>query len=328
VRIVIGICLLCLLLPSVLIGHHGVASLGVAGLKGPGAPIETSTSATLPKGSCLVYTKLDYVRFQRLTPARDDEGDTNAFWMYGFGYGLRSYLSIYLFVPYYTKKLEDNSFNTSGFADLSLMGVLGFKYDEGFRRVPSSESLDDLEDWHFTLFGGATLPTGDANFADADGTIDPGMSLGFGKPSYTMGTTATKQLTERLTWVADASLITFSEYEYADGNRTRFGDEVRFNAAISYRCFTRIDSDLRVDGNFEGNYLRLGRDRSNGVDERGTGGDIVYLVPGIRLYYKSISVGVAMKVPGWTDLNEEPEQQGAEGKEDYRGIFTFSLLLR
>ena len=29
----------------------------------------------------------------------------------------------------------------------------------------------------------------------------------------------------------------------------------------------------------------------------------------------------------WTDLNEEDDQQGAEGKEDYRAIFTFSVLL-
>ena len=36
-------------------GHHGVASLGVAGLEGPGAPIETSSSATLPSGSFLGY---------------------------------------------------------------------------------------------------------------------------------------------------------------------------------------------------------------------------------------------------------------------------------
>jgi len=33
--------------------HHGVATLGAAGLVGRGAPLETSSSATLPRGSIL-----------------------------------------------------------------------------------------------------------------------------------------------------------------------------------------------------------------------------------------------------------------------------------
>ena len=41
--------------------------------------------------------------------------------------------------------------NTSGFTDISLQGVLGFKYDQGFKLIPAKESLDDLEDWHRSL---------------------------------------------------------------------------------------------------------------------------------------------------------------------------------
>ena len=52
--------------------HHGVASLSVAGIEGPGAPVETSTSATLPKRSFLGYLKLDYADFEKETPERDD----------------------------------------------------------------------------------------------------------------------------------------------------------------------------------------------------------------------------------------------------------------
>ncbi len=317
---------LCIL-PSVAPAHHGVASLGIAGLEGPGAPIETSSSATLPAGSFLFYTKLDFARFDKLTVERDDEGDYNAFWMYGIGFGVRSYLSFFLFAPYYTKKLEDNSFNTSGFADLSMMGVLGFKYDEGLRFVPENESLDDLQDWHFTVYGGLTLPTGDPNIRDIDGNIDPGMSLGFGKPSFTIGSTTTKQIVDRFTWVFDASYIIFTEYEYEDNNKTWFGDELRFNTAISSRLLTDVGAKLRLDGNIEGNYLMLGRDKTNGIDESATGGEMFYLTPGARLYYKSISFGLGTKFPVWTNLNEANEQQGAEGKETYRAIFTFSLLL-
>jgi hypothetical protein len=308
-------------------GHHGVASLGVAGLEGPGAPIETSSSATLPAGSVLAYMKLDYAKFETYTPDRDDERDYNAFWMYGLGWGATSYLSLYGFLPFTTKKLEDNSFNTSGFADISLMAVLGWKYDEGFRLVPPNESLDDLEDWHFTLYGGATLPTGPANLENSAGQVDPDMSLGFGQPSWSGGLTATKQLSSRVTYVIDTSLITFSEYEYDDGVRYRFGDELRVNAALPVRLHTISARKLRIDACLEGNYLHLGRDEAGGVGEAATGGQMIYAVPGARLYVQRTSLGVGIKVPVWTDLNEEDEQQGAEGKEKYRFILSFSTIL-
>jgi hypothetical protein len=51
-------------------------------------------------------------------------------------------------VPYYNKVVENNSYITAGFADLTLMGVFGFKYDEGLKLVPETGSLDDLQDWH------------------------------------------------------------------------------------------------------------------------------------------------------------------------------------
>ncbi|RPJ49458.1 MAG: transporter [Candidatus Latescibacterota bacterium] len=319
--------LVSLALPSVAAAHHGVASLGVAGLEGPGAPIETSSSATLPQGKFLGYLKLDYARFEKYTPERDAEGDYSAFWMYGVGYGARPWLSLYLFSPFYTKKAEDNSYNTSGFADLSATGVFGFKYDEGLRLVPPKESLDDMEDWHFTIYGGLSLPTGDANIKDGGGTIDPGMSLGFGRPSFSGGLTATKQLASRWTWVFDASLIRFSEYEYDDGVKIRFGDERRLNTALALRFLTAESRKLRLDGNLEANFLSLGRDEAGGAGEPATGGSMIYAVPGFRLYLENTSVGIGVKVPAWTDLNESDDQQGAEGKEDYRALFSFSVIL-
>jgi hypothetical protein len=306
--------------------HHGVASLGTGGLEGPGAPIETSSSATLPEGSFLGYLKLDYAKFKKYTPEIDDETDSYTFWIYGLGYGLKSYLSLYLFVPYYTKKLEDNSFNTSGFADISIMAVLGFKYDEGFKLIPKKESLDDLEDWHFTIYTGVSLPTGDENIKDPQGFIDPGMSLGFGEPSFTIGFTSTKQLNEKFTFVLDTSYLKFWEHTYSDGTKYKFGDEFRLNTALTYRTYTNEKRKLRLDTNLEFNYLYLGRDKENGQELEATGGHILYILPGFRLYYKNISTALGIKFPIWTDLNEESQQQGSEGKEKYRIIFTFSTL--
>ena len=118
-----------------------------------------------------------------------------------------------------------------------------------------------------------------------------------------------------------------AEYEYDNGSKVRFGDEFRVNTALVQRLLTRGDSQFRLDANLEGNFLQLGRDESDGVGERATGGRMIYVVPGLRIYYKSASIGIGVKIPTWTDLNEEDEQQGAEGKEEVRALFTFSALL-
>ncbi len=321
-----GLIFLFLFFYTSVYAHHGVAALGAAGLEGPGAPLETSSSATLPQGKFLAYLKLDYAKFKKYTYKRDDETDNYNFWIYGTGYGIKPYLSLYLFIPYYTKIVENNSFNTSGFADISLMAVLGFKYDEGFMLIPESESLDDLMDWHFTVYGGTTLPTGNPNIRDKNGNIDPGMSLGFGKPSITLGFTATKQFTDKITFIFDTNYLKFFEYKYSDGTKYMFGDEFRINSALTYRVLTSEKNKFRLDLDFELNYLNLGRDKENGTGLKGTGGKILYTLYGLRAYYKTVSVGLGVKIPSWTDLNEESLQQGAEGKEKYRAIFTFSAL--
>lgn len=305
--------------------HHGVAGVGAAALEGPGAPIESASSAVLPEGSTLIYAKLDHAEFKTYDSAAV-EGDTSQFWMLGVGHGFTPWFSAYLFAPYNIKKDEPGGLDSKGWADISVMGQVGFKYDGGLKLVPANESLDDQEDWHFTIFGGGTLPTGDANHRLSDGSIDPGKSLGFGKPSYSLGVTATRQLSRDLTFNLEASAIRFQEYTYDDGNKVKFGSEDRLNGSLSWRLHTNPDSRFRVDGVIEAQYLGLGRDIENGDGAEATGGKMIYLVPGVRLYKDNMSFAIGIKKPVWTSLNESSLQQGAEGKEKYRLIVSGSML--
>lgn len=307
------------------LAHHGVAGLGAAGLEGPGAPVESSTSATLPKGTSLAYFKIDHAKYDRFdaNPA-NPESDYASYYMLGVGHGFTSWFSGYLFLPYHDKVDEAGGLDSAGFADISLMGQVGFKYDEGLKLNPANESLDDMEDWHFTTYLGATLPTGDANHRLSDGSIDPGKSLGFGKSSFLLGLTATKQLSPKLTFNTELSHIAFQEYTYDDGQRVQFGDEDRLNLGLAYRMHTNPDKKLRVDLTGELQYLNLGRDIESGVGAEATGGKMIYAVPGVRLYKNDISAAFGIKVPVSTDLNEEDQQQGGEGTEDYRVIFSVS----
>ena len=161
--------------------HHGVAGLGAASLAGPGAPIEQSSSATVPAGKVFAYVKVDHADWKTYTAATDDEADYSTFWMAGLGYGVTPWLSLYAFLPYHDKVDENDFCNTHGF-------------------------------------------------------------------------------------------------------------------------------------------------KEDGVAERATGGDILYVMPGLRAYWESVSLALGVKLPAWTDLNEEDQQQGAEGKENYRVIFSVSAL--
>lgn len=60
-----------------------------------------------------------------------------------------------------------------------------------------------------------------------------------------------------------------------------------------------------------------------------TGGNILYLTPGARFSLPkagNANLGLAVKIPVWKDLNEQGEQQGAEGLEKYRVIGTLSFF--
>ena len=306
--------------------HHGVAGLGAAGLEGPGAPLETAASITLPAGNRLLYLKADHAQYRRFSQEADGEADYAQFWIAGLGYGFTPWLSAYVFVPYHIKVDEPGGFDTRGWADMSVTAQLGFKYDQGFQLTPAGESLDDFEDWHFSVFGGATLPTGDSNTHDAAGNIDPGKSNGFGRPAYSLGVSANRVFANAWTFNIEASYLRFEAFTYADNNRAQFGDERRLNTALVYRALTLPARRLRLDTVLELQYLGLARDRTNGTADTATGGDIFYALPGVRLYSGKTSFGIGIKRPIASNLNEDEQQQGAEGKERYRLIVTGSVL--
>lgn len=313
--------------------HHGVAGVGGAAIEGPGAPIESASSAVLPAGSTLAVIKVDHARFKRVDTTVS-EADYSRFTMLGIGHGVTPWFSAYVFAPY-NEKIDTPDpaggpkYDTRGWADFSVMGQIGFKYDpgQGFGLTPANESLDDLEDWHFSLFAGATIPHGNPNLRDSTGSIDPGKSTGFGKASWSVGGTMSKMLTRNLTLSIEASTLRFREHTYADASTMKFGSENRLNAALAYRMFGDAGRKLRVDGVLEMQYLALGKDRANGVDDVDTGGKILYLMPGLRVFKDNMSFAAGIKRPISARLNEVTSlQQGAEGTEKYRLIFSASML--
>ena len=90
----VGVCVAFVMVQPVL-AHHGVAGVGAAALQGPGAPIESASSAVLPAGAVLAYLKVDEARFKKYDWAAPN-ADYARFSMLGLGYGVTPWFSAYL----------------------------------------------------------------------------------------------------------------------------------------------------------------------------------------------------------------------------------------
>jgi len=320
--------------------HHGAASAAF----GPGAPVETTAPLTLPEGMWLIYDRYELADYK---PYKGQRGgyvngesqniDTYTFNSLMLGYGIKNSLSGYVILPWAEKKQDDLG-AASGFGDITLLLQYGFKYGvrDGIKGWYANDKDDalgkeyTLHDYKFTVFGSLSIPTGSINIRgndlDGDGngdTLSMGNQAGFGGPSYNFGIAASTLIIDHLTFTADAQIRTFDQT-----NDFKPGNEMRLNAALGYEIFEKKGGFLsRVDIIGEANFLNLDRDQDgNRVATSGTGGSILYLSPGMRLTFQDkFSLGMLIKLPTWTNLNRESDQQGAEGLERFRAIVSASL---
>ena len=300
--------------------HHGTAALGVAGPEGPGAGLETTSPLPLSVDGVYVFAKSEYVPFERYSFAAPENKVASAYNLLGFGYGLAPWLSVWAIQPYSVKE-ADGIGTSSGLGDTQLLLAAAFKWDEGFRLVPERESLDELYDWHFSLWLASTLPVGPTEERGRGRVFfAPDMQTGFGQPSPSAGVAAAKQVGEDFTWLADASYQHFFAHEYSYAPY-RFGGETRLNTALAWRA---VAADLfRLDVVGELNGLHLQRDREESEDGAmksltASGGAILYAGGGVRLTYGSFVAALGLRRAAFTRLNEADEQQGSEGKETLR----------
>jgi hypothetical protein len=274
--------------------------------------------------------KTEYVPFQHLRFAEPENKSYSDFNMVALGYGVRPWMSAYVFQSFNVKE-QDGIGRNAGPGDTNLMLSLGFKWDQGLELVPEKESLDDLMDWHFSAWLSSTLPVGPTSARDdASGYFAPDMQTGFGAASPVAGVAVMKQLTSDLTWLADASYQHFFPNTYRF-TRYQFGGEARLDTAAVYRAYG--SGRFRLDLSAELNGLHRQRDRQR--NDRGameplhaSGGAILYAAAGLRAYYGPLSVALGVRRAALESLNEQAEQQGSEGLERLRATLTVSYSTR
>jgi len=309
--------------------HHGGAAVGMSGPEGPGAAIETSSPIPLPQNTLFLMVKAEYAPFRSFDFAQPTNKVFSLFDTMVAGYGITPWLSGYLFLPYNVKS-QDGVGTNVGFGDPGLYLNLGFKYDEGFRLVPARESLDELMDWHFSVFTFVTVPMGPTVSATpALEWYAPDMQTGFGSPSLQIGIAAEKQLSADFTWLADASYQYFFPHTYPF-TRYQFGAESRVNTAGAWRAIA--SAGFRFDLAGEVNLLNLQRDQErNEAGAMGplqaSGGTILYAGLGLRAYVGRFSAALAARTSFVRWLNEGADQQGSEGLEWVRLALTLSYVV-
>jgi len=309
--------------------HHGSAGVGMAGPEGPGAAIETTSPIPIPQGALFFMVKSEVVPFRQFDWAEPENKTYSIFDTLVAGYGITPWLTGYLFLPYNVKSQEGVGTNV-GFGDPGIYVNLAFKYDEGFRLVPGKESLDELADWHFSVFGYFTVPMGPTiSVTHAQEWFAPDMQTGFGSPSLQLGLAAAKQLSADFTWLADASYQYFFPHTYPF-TRYQFGAESRVNTAVAWRAVA--SSGFRLDVAGEVNFLHLQRDRESVdggplVPLQASGGGVLYAGLGVRAYLGRFSAALAARSSFARWLNEGSDQQGSEGLEWVRVALTLSCVL-
>lgn len=311
--------------------HHG----GVSAAFGPGAPVETSSPLTLPKGKFLFFERIEISPFKKFGDARDVGGnDKFTFTNTLFGYGINDAVSVYISLPYAKKELIDDK-TSQGFGDINLMLQYGFKYGsrDGFKGWYALDADDiagkgyTLPEWKFGLSFSMTLPSGNIHNKDKNGQVlDVGSQTGFAVPSYNFTGIASKLFAPHWTWSGDIQFRTFAFNGGVGGGKP--GNEFRVNNAIIYEAIENQGGFLsRLDLIVEANFLDLRKDMDEArLQDDATGGSMLYLSPGIRFTFNDrVSLGLLYKEVVWKNLNNENQQQGGEGLEKYRFITTFSL---
>ena len=313
------------------LAHHG----GVSAAFGPGSPVETSSPLTLPKGKFLLYGRYELAEFEKFGDDRDVGGnDKFTFFNTLFGYGINDAVSFYASIPYVNKELIDDN-ASQGFGDINLILQYGFKYGsrDGFKGWYSFDADDTageeytLPEWKFGLSFSMTLPSGVIDNEDKNGQVlDINSQPGFAGPSYNFTGIVSKMFAPHWTWNADVQFRTFTFNGGSGGGKP--GNEFRINNAVMYEAVENPGGFLsRLDLILEANFLDLQKDiDENRIQDDASGGSLLYLSPGVRFTFRDrVSLGVLYKEVAWKSLNNESEQQGGEGLEDYRLITTLSI---
>jgi hypothetical protein len=306
--------------------HHpaGITSSGVSG------PIITIPGTTLEKGSSVIFLTFQHTSFDELSDPileaaalRDEDVHSlrsTELPSLGFAHGLTDRLMFSLQLPYVAQtgiregehhhEAEDTGTevvdlgDAKGVGDLTLLGQYRFF---GQRSGPQA-----------SLLGGVQAPTGKTDERDSEGVLfDAEFQPGSGSWDGLIGLAISKPLAR---WSLDGNVLYTVATEGTQ--QTDLGDRFQYNGSLSYRvtgaagaaehrhahAHNRARHEhpsyrLAVDLVLELNGEWQAKETISGVTDPNSGGNVVYLAPGLRLTSNRMSGFVSVGIPIVSDLN-------------------------
>ena len=338
--------LTCLLATSAARAHHAG---GVGNAQGAG-PINTISASTLEQGRSVAGVTVDYTSFDTLGDAtligataagiEDVHGlDTIQSYALNYSYGVTNDLMLTLRLPYVRRtgaraaeenggiiEVEDHG-TPSGIGDLSLLGQYRFLNDRASRTEAA-------------VLLGIKAPTGTTDFQHNGELLEAEFQPGSGSWDALFGLALTHRTGK---WSFDTNVLYAAVSEGTQ--ETDLGDLFFYDAAISYRLASlggpapmlhgahahedgddghghthshaeETDHGAALDLVLEVNGEWHDKQETAGVDDANSGGNTIYISPGLRLSIDEWSGFFSVGIPVVKDLNgiqAEPEWRISTG---------------
>ena len=335
----------CIVTSGPAFAHHpgGIGNSGGAG------PINTISASTLDQGQTVAGVVVDYTRLNTLNDATLANAAANgvdgvhglrsiAAYSTVLGYGVTKDVMVGLRLPYVSRtgikagELDPDTGDVSvldhgssrGFGDVTALGQYRFLNDTSRR-------------FEMAALAGFIAPTGSTNRLSRQGELlDAEFQPGSGAWSGIFGLALTKRSGM---WSFDTNVLYVATTEGTQ--RTDLGDQLLYNAAISYRLnglpalgggavnayrngpmfhgavphdhgadghahsepATSSGAGLALDLVLELNGEQHAKQQVSGVKDLNSGGNVVYVAPGLRLSHDKWSAFVSVGVPVYKDLS-------------------------
>lgn len=300
--------------PSVSLANHG------PGTSGGGA--NTQSGETLKEGQFVLSVDQIYTNYENLS---QDNLEAHAVRSGGFdalsdafltsltvSYGVTNDFQIDTGLGWYSGRDFVQVHPPGGEVEKGGDGEGGAEEEAGVGRA-NPEGLTDLmvraryrvmkgQPGHLSVIAGAVLPTGRSDvFLSSGDRLEPSSQPGTGRQSALGGLAYSRFLAPRVT--LDASWLYTRRFER---DSFRVGSRSDTGIAVAYRLNDSVASGPQFAPFLELTHQYIGRDRESGSDNLNSGGNTLFVTPGVRLgVSKDLGIVIAPSFPVAQDLNGE-----------------------
>ena len=258
------------------------------------APITFNTALPVAEGEFVFRQQLRWLRFGDDPSELDREVEAFAA-ISVLGYGVNSKLALFGVQPWIDKSLEltldgnDIKRDNKGLGDFTAFARYTLWQDDALGRT-----------FRVAGFGGLTAPTGDDDATDRFGRLPPSLQNGSGAWDGFGGLVATWQT---LKYQLDGQI---SYRANGEANDFEAGDETRLDLSWQQRLWPReLEGGVPgfLYGVLELNWLYQDKHRIAGQSDANSGGDTLWLSPGVQYVTKRWVLEAVVQKPISQNLN-------------------------